>query len=159
MCLIWGAAPAPSFQARLSRSFSGLSTLGHLASFSYMVGERPRFSGVMDLPAAAFLHKWGDLHLIAPPWGLMVLFLGGFQVKADRKRLISGLFFSPSPLLPLLGATTLLGQLTLHSLPGCSLQSLQIHTHSSLTALDLLPGAGGSLKLRPPSFDSGPLRT
>ena len=113
-------------QARLSRSFSGLSTLGHLASFSCMVGERPRFSGVMDLPAAAFLHKWGDLHLIAPPWGLMVLFLGGFQVKADRKRLISGLFFSPSPLLPLLGATTLLGQLTLHSLPGCNLQSLQI---------------------------------
>ena len=105
-----------------------------------MVGERPRFSGVMDLPAAAFLHKWGDLHLFAPPWGLMLLFLGGFQVKADRKRLISGLSFSPSLLLPLLRAATLLGQFTLHSLPGYSLQSLQIHTHFLLTALDLLPG-------------------
>ena len=56
-------------QARLNRSFSRLSTVGYLASFSCMVGERPRFSGHMDLllgegslthlhlPAAAFLHK------------------------------------------------------------------------------------------------------
>ena len=38
----------------------------------------------------------------------MLLFLGGVQVKADQKRLVSGSPFSPSPLLPLLGATTLL---------------------------------------------------
>ena len=65
----------------------------------------------LHLPAAAFLHKWFDLHLIAPPWG-------GVQVEVDQKRLVFGLPFSPSPLLPLLGDTTLLGQLMLHSLPG-----------------------------------------
>ena len=110
-------------QARLNRSFSRLSSWGYLASFSCMVGKGPQFSGIMDLLlgegslthlhllAAAFLHKWFDLHLIAPPWG-------GVQVEVDRKRLVSGLPFSPSPLLPLLGDTTLLGQLMLHSLPG-----------------------------------------
>ena len=117
---------------RFMRSFSKLSTLGHLASFSLVAVDRSRSSGVMDLlllglgslnldlhpPVAAFLHRCGDLHLIVPPWGLMLLFLGGVQVEADRKRLFSASSDSSSLLAPFLGATTLLGQLVLHSLPG-----------------------------------------
>ena len=72
-------------------------------------------------PAAAFLYRMGVLHLIVPPWGLMLLFLGGVQVEADRKRLFSVSFFSSSLLAPIFGAITLLGQLSVpvsHSLPG-----------------------------------------
>ena len=119
-------------QTRFMRSFSRSSILGHLAILSLDAGDRSLSSGVMDLlllrlgsfnlalqpPAAAFLHRCGDLHLIVPPCGLMLLFLGGVQIEADRMRLFSASSDSSSLLAPFLGATTLLGQLVPHTLPG-----------------------------------------
>ena len=94
-----------------------------------------------------------------PPCGLMLLFLGGVQVKADRQRLFSASSDSSSLLAPFPLATGLLGQLVPHGLPGYNLHNPHIQTQSSLSAPVFLPVDRGLLKLGPPPADSGALRS
>ena len=131
-------------QARFNLACSKLSTLGHLVILSCIVGERPMSSSVIDLllesgegfcslclqpPNAVLLQRCGDQHLIGLPRRLAFLFLGGVQVDADWTLLLSCSSFSPS------------------SLPASLLPLFWLHCPSSLSALSLLLGAIGSLKV------------